>query len=275
MTNDMLTTALLYGLPLNFCDFKEKYNQIRLTKPNDPPNLNYLYKCLHVKEAKQTCIKEERRVKEKARKETSGNNSSSSTAYNSQLKPNYKDRSHLKCTYPSCGKTGYTKESCQTKDPSKVPRSLKDRFAVNIDSKLINGIGGTTETNLATFKDTYSRPNSLGTAPSPTLHANIANTSLQTRSVRVCRKLQGLGGASTSNLGTRESSLLKRTLGAFLVSTSYTLDTWLADTRANMHIVNDIKWFKKETFRSFNDCLIDISTANGSATLKVKGGGVV
>lgn len=42
-----------------------------------------------------------------------------------------------------------------------------------------------------------------------------------------------------------------------------------------MHIVNDIKWFKKETVRSFNDCLIEISTADGSTTLQVKGGGVV
>jgi len=42
-----------------------------------------------------------------------------------------------------------------------------------------------------------------------------------------------------------------------------------------MHIVNDIKWFKKETFRPFNDYSIDISTANGSTTLEIKGGGVV
>ena len=76
-------------------------------------------------------------------------------------------------------------------------------------------------------------------------------------------------------MGDRESSLVKRTLGAFLGGTSCTSDTWLADTRANMHIINDIKWFKKETFCSFNDCSIDISTADGSTTLEVKGGGVV
>ncbi|KFZ24291.1 hypothetical protein V502_01231 [Pseudogymnoascus sp. VKM F-4520 (FW-2644)] len=275
MTDDMLATALLHGLPPNFRDFKEKYDWIRSTKPDDPPDLDYLYERLHVEEAKQIRMKEERKVKEKVRKETGGNNSSGGTAYNGRLKPNREDRSHLKCTYPGCGKTGHTEESCWTKDPSKVPRSLKDRFAVNIDSKPINGMGGTTETNLATFKDAYSRPGSLGTAPSPALHANIADTSPQMRSVGACRKLQGSGGVGTGDLGTRESSLSERTLGAFLVGTSCTPDTWLADTGANMHIVNDIKWFKEETFRSFNDCSIDISTADSSATLEVKGGGVV
>jgi GAG-pre-integrase domain len=136
-------------------------------------------------------------------------------------------------------------------------------------------MGGTTETNLATFKDAYSRPDNLGAAPSPALHANIADTSPQMRSVGACRKLQGSGGAGTGDLGVRESSLAERTLGAFLVGTSCTADTWLADTRANMHIVNDIKWFKKETFRSFNDCSIDVSTADGTTTLEVKGRGVV
>ena len=42
-----------------------------------------------------------------------------------------------------------------------------------------------------------------------------------------------------------------------------------------MHIVNDTKWFKKETFCPFHDCSIDISTADGSTTLEVKGGGIV
>jgi hypothetical protein len=42
-----------------------------------------------------------------------------------------------------------------------------------------------------------------------------------------------------------------------------------------MHIVNNIKWFKKESFRSFDSCPIDISTADGSTTLEVKGGGTV
>lgn len=41
-----------------------------------------------------------------------------------------------------------------------------------------------------------------------------------------------------------------------------------------MHIINNIKWFKKDTFRPFNNYIINISTANRSTTLKVKGGGI-
>lgn len=187
-------------------------------------------------------MKEERKARKKSRKEASGNdNSDSGTAYNGSPKPKREDRSHLKCTYPGCGKTGHTEENCWTKDPYKVPRSLKDRFAANTDNKPINGMGGATETNPTTFRDTYSRANSLGTAPSPALHPNAADTSPQIRSIRVCKELQGSGEAGTGDSELRESGFLKGVLGAFLVGTSCTPDTWLADTGTNMHIVNDIK----------------------------------
>lgn len=88
MTDDTLVTALLHGHPPNFCDFKEKYDWIRSTKPDDPPDLDYLYERPHVEEAKQIRMKEEK-----------------------------KDKSHLKCTYPSCVKTGRTEENCWTKEP--------------------------------------------------------------------------------------------------------------------------------------------------------------
>ena len=50
MTDDMLATALLHGLPSDFRDFKEKYDWIRSTKPDDPPDLDYLYERLYVEE---------------------------------------------------------------------------------------------------------------------------------------------------------------------------------------------------------------------------------
>ena len=136
-------------------------------------------------------------------------------------------------------------------------------------------MGGTIETNLTTFRGAYSNADDLGTAPSPALHTNATDTPPKMRSVRASRELQESGGAGTSGLKLGESSFAKRTLGAFLVGRACRQDTWLADTGANMHIVNDIKWFKKETFRSFKDCSIDISTADGSTTLQVKGGGVI
>ena len=52
MTDDILTTTLLHGLLPNFCDFKEKYDWIRLTKSDDTPNLDYLYERLYIEELK-------------------------------------------------------------------------------------------------------------------------------------------------------------------------------------------------------------------------------
>jgi len=276
MTDDMLATALLHGLPPNFQDFKEKYDWIRSTNPEDPPDLDYLYERLHVEETKQIRLKEEKKARDRARKEAiNSNNPHGSTGYNGSRRPKREDRRHLKCTYPGCGRTGHSEDTCWTKDPSKAPRSFKDKIATNTDDKSIDVIGGTTETNPTTFRDAYSRANDLGTAPSSAPYANTADTSPQMRSVEGRRKVPDSGGAGTGNLKLRGPSLAKRTLGAFLVGTSCTPDTWLADTGANMHIVNNIKWFKKETFRPFNDCSIDISTADGSTTLKVKGGGTV
>lgn len=197
------------------------------------------------------------------------------TNHTGNRRPKREDRSHLKCTYPGCGKIGHTEETCWTKDPSKGPRSFKDKFTANTDDKAIENMGGTTETNLTTFRDVYSSSNDLGTAPSPALPANAADTSPQVRSVRAGMELQGSGGAGTGGLKLGMSQLAERTKGAFLVGASCTPDTWLADTGANMHIVNDIKWFEKDTFRPFNDCSVDISTADGSTSLQVKGGGKV
>ncbi|OAQ57707.1 gag-polypeptide of LTR copia-type domain-containing protein [Pochonia chlamydosporia 170] len=277
MTDDMLATVLLHGLPPNYRDFKEKYDWIRSTKPDDSPDLDYLFERLHVEETKQTRQSEERKAKDRARKAASSHsgNPNGGTGYNSSRRPKREDKSHLKCTYPGCGKTGHTEETCWTKEPSKAPRSVKDRIAANTDKNPVDGMGGTTETNLTTFRDAYSVADDLGAAPFPALHANVADTSPQMRNVGPGREVQRSGGASAGVLEFRKSSLTKQTLGAFLVGTSCTPDTWLADTGANMHIVNDTKWFKQETFRPFRDCSIDISTADGSTTLEVKGGGDV
>jgi len=112
MTDDMLATALLHGLPSNFRDFKEKYDWIRSTKPDDPPDLDYLYERLHVEEAKQTRLKEEKKVRDRVRKEASNNNSNNGTNYTGNRRLKREDRSHLKCTYPDCSRVSYTEETC-------------------------------------------------------------------------------------------------------------------------------------------------------------------
>jgi hypothetical protein len=136
-------------------------------------------------------------------------------------------------------------------------------------------MGGTIETNLTIFRDAYSYTDGLGTAPSPVLYANAADTSLQMYSTGTCRELQGSGGARTSDTEGRRSSLVKRTLGAFLIGISCILDIWLADTGANIYIINNTKWFKKDSFRLFSNCSIDISTADRSISLEVKEGDIV
>ncbi|KZZ88210.1 Ribonuclease H-like protein [Beauveria brongniartii RCEF 3172] len=251
MTDDMLATALLNGLPANFNDFKEKYDWIRSTNPDDPPDLDYLYDRLHVEEAKHSGLREERKAKDKGRRDA--NTSHDSTSYSGNRKPKRQDRSHLKCTYPGCGKSGHSEDTCWTKDPSKAPRSLKNRIAAGADDNPIDAIGATTETNLDTFRNTYSHIDDLGIAPSSTFFVNTADTSPQTRSVEARRKVLDSEG----------------------VGTSCTPDTWLADTGANMHIVNDTKWFQKDSFRPFDNCALDISTADCSSTLEIKGGGTV
>ena len=125
MTNDMFATALLYGLTPNFRDFKEKYDWIRSTTPDDPPDLDYLYDRLLVEELRQTQLKEERKARDRARKEPSN------TGYNNSRKSKREDRGHLKCTYSGCGKTGHTEDTCWAKDPSKAPRSIKDKLNIN------------------------------------------------------------------------------------------------------------------------------------------------
>jgi hypothetical protein len=278
MTDDMFATALLHGLPSNYRGFKEKYDWIRSTKPDDPPDLDYLYDRLHVEEAQQVQIKE-RKAREKAKKEA---NSSNITNKNndSSYKPTREDKSHLKCTYPGCGKIGHTEENCWAKNPEKIPRSLKDKFTTNTVNKPIhetNGMGAVVGTDLVSSKDTHTRADSLGTLPLPPTHLNLADPSSQMRETVSRIRLResggaGTGGGDTGDLGLTELSFSKHVLGAFLAGTFCTTDMWLADTGANMHIVNDMKWFKKDTFRPFD---LRISTADGSTTLKIKGTGVV
>jgi hypothetical protein len=71
MTDDMFATALLHGLSPNYRGLKGKYAWIRSTKPDDPPDLDYIYERLHVEEARQLA------------KDANGNNSIfSATSYN-------------------------------------------------------------------------------------------------------------------------------------------------------------------------------------------------
>ena len=65
MTDDMFVSVLLQGLPSTYGAFKDKYEWVRSAKPDDPPDLDYLFDRLQVKEVKQVRFKEEKKSKER------------------------------------------------------------------------------------------------------------------------------------------------------------------------------------------------------------------
>ncbi|KAJ6033764.1 hypothetical protein N7444_011535 [Penicillium canescens] len=273
MTDDMFATALLHGLPPSYRGFKEKYDWIRSINPDDSPDLDYLFERMHVEEMHQLQIKEERKIREKVKRDAISSNGIMNTDNNTRYRPRREDRSHLKCTHSGCGKTGHTEEYCWVKNPEKIPRSLKEKFTNTTNRAVItNGMGGVAEMDLPDSKDTYIRTDALGTGPSPSTHGKPADPSPQMHRAISCIKLRRSGGVDMGDPVPTTLDFSKPVLGAFLAGSFCTTDTWLADTGANMHIVNDMKWFKKDTFRSSN---LKISTADGSTTLEIEGTGVV
>lgn len=272
MTDDMFATALLHGLPPNYRSFKEKYDWVRSIKPDDSPDLDYLFERMHVEEMHQLQMKEERKARDKAKRDAS-NNSTMNMDNSTRYRPRREDRNHLKCTHPGCGKTGHTEEYCWVKNPEKIPRSLKEKFTNTTNRAVVpNGMGGVAEMDLIDSKDTYIRSDALGTGPSLSTHAKPADPSPQMHRAMSCIKLRGSGGVDMGDPVSATLDFSKPVLGAFLAGSFCTTDTWLADTGANMHIVNDMKWFKKDTFRTSN---LKISTADGSTSLEIEGMGVV
>ncbi|KAI3129614.1 hypothetical protein CBS147330_5244 [Penicillium roqueforti] len=272
MTDDMFATALLHGLPPNYRSFKEKYDWVRSIKPDDSPDLDYLFERMHVEEMHQLQMKEERKARDKAKRDAS-NNSTMNMDNSTRYRPRREDRNHLKCTHPGCGKTGHTEEHCWVKNPEKIPRSLKEKSTNTTNRAVVpNGMGGVAEMDLIDSKDTYIRSDALGTGPSLSTHAKPADPSPQMHRAMSCIKLRGSGGVDMGDPVSATLDFSKPVLGAFLAGSFCTTDTWLADTGANMHIVNDMKWFKKDTFRTSN---LKISTADGSTSLEIEGMGVV
>lgn len=161
MTDDMFATALLHGLPPSYRSFKEKYDWIRSTKPDDSPDLDYLFERMHVEETQQLQMKEERKARDKAKRDAT-DSSTMNIDNPTRYRPRREDRNHLKCTYPSCGKTGHSEDNCWVKNPEKIPRSLKEKFTNTTNRAVVkNGMGGVAEMNLNDSKDTYIRTDAL------------------------------------------------------------------------------------------------------------------
>jgi hypothetical protein len=100
MTDDIFTSILLRGLPSNYRNFKEQYDWVRSAKPDDPPDLDYLFDRLLIEEIEQARIKEEKKAREKTKKQNDNNRGTGSDIDKSKDQ----DKSHLRCD--ACGKAG-------------------------------------------------------------------------------------------------------------------------------------------------------------------------
>lgn len=296
MTDDMLATSLLHGLPSYYRTFKEKYDRIRSTTPDAAPDLDYFFERLSVEEIKQNEIKEDKSKKDKAKKEGAGNQSTGYHNNNSSSnngtgntsggnnsgnsggwrKPR-EDRSHLKCTYAPCGKTGHDEDHCWMKNPEKVPKALQGKINLNKSSSDNNtstaaGMGGVADSNLSNFRDAYARADTLGNTPPLAPSTALTDSLPQTPSALRSGEVQGSGGVVFRGAKLAKLGYAQCNIQAFVAGASCTSETWLADTGCNTHIVNDRKWFKKGTFRRLD---LGIATADASTSLEIKGGGDV
>ena len=78
------------------------------------------------------------------------------------------------------------------------------------------------------------------------------------------------GGVISSAYEHNTPLKLRDAITALAAGSFESSDTWLVDSGANMHITNDMKWYK-----SFTPVDITINTADGASRLQIKGGGTV
>ena len=294
MNDSMFATSILDGLEGGkWVGFKEKWDNIRAiqldTKPDAPPSIDLLEDRLHHEALFKQRREEEKKNQEKAKKKASsgnggnggnsGNNSTPTTGSGGRKK---EDKSHLKCGH--CDSTGHVEDDCWQLHPEKIPRAIKEKMNAKPSGKNDSKSDKSDSKNnsekmnaLATgdvnnFKTKLAASRSLGThtPPFPT-SGSLTDSMAQTRDAyEIGRdaKWQRLGGDGvTRSYGIAGS---EGALSAFVAGRFKSSDTWLADTAANMHVVNDTKWFTE-----FNSLDIDINTADNTAILEVKGGGKV
>jgi len=122
ITDDIFISSLFLGFSPSFRFFKEQYDWVRSTKPNDPPDLDFLFNRLHIEELKQNKFKKEKKSKDKPKKENGD-------------KPIKKkeDKSNLHCDI--CNKPGHTKDKYWTEHPELMPRAIKNRLNAKTDTK--------------------------------------------------------------------------------------------------------------------------------------------
>ena len=187
MTDDMFTSILLHGLPPNYRNFKEQYDWVRSAKPDDPPDLDYLFDRLQIEEIKQTRIKEEKKAKERIKKEN-GNNRGTGSDTN---KSKDQDKSHLKCD--ACGKAGHVEDNCWTTHPELMRFSSFHPLDVNVNtadgstSLKIQG-GGTVDLDLLQFTSEKTRLSLSEVAYAPNGRCNLLSLGIFSQKARISGK---------------------------------------------------------------------------------------
>jgi hypothetical protein len=284
LTDGLYVTALLDGLDnKKWGLFKEKWDTIRAIQldanPDAVPRIDLLEERLHNEALIKQRREDEKKKQDKAKMKP---NNGTNFHYSSSI-TRKEDKSHLKCD--ACGKNGHIEDNCWKLHPEKIPRALKDRTQLRNgdkdDSKPTNPVDGTPSGDMAAFvaadvdgfKAKLATTESLGTHPSSPLISHApANPSSQTRESTGAKVLRAGGDGDTRNdcMKQSEPPFIENTMNAFMTGPVQSCDVWLADTAANMHIVNDLKWFTD--FHAFN---ANINTADNSAILHVQGGGRV
>jgi len=275
LTDGLYATALLDGLDdKKWASFKEKWETIRAIQldanPDSAPSIDLLEDRLHHEALNIQRRENDRRIqnKDKEKIKTSATKS--------------ENRSRFKCD--ACGQYGHIEDYCWKLHPERMPRALKDKTqsrngdksnsqsTKTNDGAKASKMAALADTDVDDFKDKLAATESLSTLSSlPLTIRTRANSPSQTReSIGSVRGLGGVGNAKDGYKNQRGSALLGSTMNAFMAGPVQSRDIWLADTAANMHIVNDLKWFTD--FRAFN---VNINTADNSAVLHVQGGGKV
>jgi hypothetical protein len=282
LTDGLYVTSLLDGLDnKKWGPFKDKWDTIRAIQldanPDATPSIDLLEERLHNEALIKQRREDEKRKQDKAKPKPN----ISINSYSSFDNTKREDKSHLKCK--ACGKDRHTENNCWKLHPEKTPRALRDMTQIdnNDDFKSTKHIDHSTPGNMAAFvaadvvdfKTKLAATKSIGTHSSlpPVPHAP-ADPPSQTRK-GIGAKVRGTGGDGDTGDGCKMQyglAPLYNTMNAFMAGPVQSRDIWLADTAANMHIVNDPKWFAE--FHALN---ANINTADNSTTLQVEGGGNV
>lgn len=277
-TDKQMVSNLFFGLPHTYDTFKKAY---RFThKKDDKPDVEDLVEALLEEEDDG---KKQKKFNSSKRSTGIVNNNSNNGGGNKPFNP---DRPPVKCTFSDCGRWGHTEDRCWVKDPSLKPKAVRDKEARLVtNNKPKNKAGKANNTtisdeDMAHFMHLFSNmktTDQTGMLSSASQNTNPTDCGRQTSKDRA----QGQGESGNGKAGCRKESIAvdchtetKQSGLAFIATNTNqkNKDTWLVDTGANMHIVNDTKWFLPNTFHDFD---LTIHTADKSTALKIGGGGRV